>query len=229
MQNKIIVVDFGGTFVLPKYLDEANKFRSLIIKRSLPSKKEHAHSETLYKNNRAFVEQLTGVLASMDIAYTTNTKQTIRLKGESVQNQIATNLFQIGMYMTAKKFKTKMFHTELLKQLANARKKGYKLAIISGIRTDIISGVLTISKYPLQFDYILGQPPILGITNEEHNKALQKLGTVTYVIGDKMSDLEACTNTHAKTIFVTWGTPTGGEEEYANFTIKNAKDLEKIL
>ena len=149
------------------------------------------------------------------------------LTGEQVQNQISTNLFQIGMYMVAKKHGKKIIPEGLIEQLQQIQKRGYKLAIVSGVRTDIISGMLQIAGISVQFDYIYGQPPILGMENQEQDiKELEKIGTLEYVLGDKLSDLQRGAK---KSIFVTWGHPAGGEEEYADYTITKPKELEKII
>lgn len=228
-KEKIILVDFGGTLIKPEILDEANKMRSAILERGLPTREEHAHSETLYKNNREYVEKLTGITSDMILRYTTNTRQEITITGEELQNQISTNLFQIGMYIVAKKHGLNIYPQGFIEQLERIQKLGYKLAIASGVRTEIISGMLAITQTPIEFDYIFGQPPILGINNEEHVAQLQRRGDIIFIIGDKMSDLEPAKLVHAKTIFVTWGTPTGGEESVADHTITKAEQLERII
>lgn len=44
-----------------------------------------------------------------------------------------------------------------------------------------------------------------------------------------MADLEPATMVGAKSIFFKGGHPTGGEEEFANFTISDAKELRDII
>lgn len=227
--KKIIVIDFAGTLVKAKMIEEANKFRSKILQRSLPSKKEHAKSEKMYKVNREFVEKLTGLNKKMKIFYRENDNDFIVLKGEDYQNQISTDLFRIGMYGVAKKYKMKIFSDDFISVLKKLKKK-YKLAIVSGVRTDIVSGMLEISGLGWKFfDYIYAQPPILGVSNEENLKDLQKKGKISFLIGDKFSDLKPAKKLKCKSIFVKWGHATGGEEKFADFTVKSAKELVKIL
>ena len=48
-------------------------------------------------------------------------------------------------------------------------------------------------------------------------------------MGDKISDLERVEGTGAKSIFVKWGHPAGGEEEYADYSIENPDELGEII
>lgn len=227
MKEKIIVVDFAGTLVKAEVIEEANEIRAKILQKALPTKKEHAYPEQFYKVNREFVEKLTGLKTNAKIRYRKNDLGFMDLTGEEVQNQISTNLFQIGMYMAAKKHGKTIVPTGLIESLKRIQNKGYKLAIVSGVRTDIIAGMLQIAGVPIEFDYIYGQPPILGMENQEQDiKELKTKGTLEYVIGDKLSDLQRGAK---KSIFVTWGHPAGGEKEYADYTISKPKELEKII
>lgn len=228
--EKIILVDFAGTLIKKEIIEEANRFRSLVLERSLPSQKEHANSEKLYKVNREFVEELTGLGSTSSIKYRKNDLDFMTLTGENIQNQISTNLFQIGMYMSAKKYGVDIFPEGLVNELQRIQNSGYKLAIISGVRTDIISGMLNISGSELKFDYIYGQPPILGVKSQEKDvEDLMSKGKVEYSIGDKLSDLERGKESGFKSIFVKWGHPSGGEEEFADYSIEKAEELEKII
>jgi phosphoglycolate phosphatase-like HAD superfamily hydrolase len=225
----IVVVDFAGTLVKAEVIEEANKFRASILKRGLPTKGEHAIPESLYKVNREFVERLTGITKGMVISYRENDLDFISLSGEQCQNQIATNLFQIGMYLAAKKHGKDIVSEGLVRQLQRIRKLGYKLAIVSGVRQDIISGVLEIAKVPVKFDYIYGQPPVLGADEAKDMRLLRKHGSIKYVLGDKISDLERARSVGAKTIFVRWGHPAGGEEGFADYSINLPQELERIV
>lgn len=227
MKERIILVDFAGTLVKAEVIEEANEIRSKILQKALPTKEQHAEPEAFYKVNREFVEKLTGLKGNAKIRYRKNDLGFMDLTGEQIQNQISTNLFQIGMYMAAKKYGKKIIPEGLIEQLQRIQKLSYKLAIVSGVRTDIISGMLQIAGIPLKFDYIYGQPPILGLENQEADiKELQNKGILEYVLGDKLSDLQRGAK---KSIFVTWGHPAGGEGECADYTISNPKELEKII
>lgn len=229
MKNRIVVIDFAGTLVKAEIIEEANIFRANVLQKALPTKKQHANPEEFYKINREFVEKLTGLKANTKIKYRENDLDFIELDGEQVQNQISSNLFQIGMYMVAKKYEKNIIPDGLIEQLQRIKNLGYKLAIISGVRTDIISGMLQIANIPVEFDYIYGQPPVLGIEDQGQDmKELQKYGQIVYLLGDKMSDLERGTK-GTKIIFVKWGHPSGGEEKFADFSIEKAKDLEEII
>lgn len=230
MPKRIVAFDFAGTLIRAAIIEEANKFRAKILKRTLPKAVEHAHPETLYQTNRAFVELLTGITPSMRISYTTNTKEDIALSGTEIQNQIATTLFQLGMFMAAKKYRQEILPDGMLEQLQRMKALGYQLAIVSGVRTDIISGMLQIAELPFEFEYILGQPPILGVSTEELLRQLQaEHGRVHFFVGDKKSDLEAAKKIKAQAVFVTWGHASGGEEKVADYTIDEPKELEEVI
>ena len=157
MKERIILVDFAGTLIKAEILDEANEIRAKVLQKALPTKEQHANPEAFYKVNREFVEKLTGLKGKAKVRYRKNDLGFMTLTGEQVQNQISTNLFQIGMYIAAKKHGKKIIPEGLVAQLQRIQKIGYKLAIVSGVRTDIISGMLQIAGIPLKFDYIYGQ------------------------------------------------------------------------
>jgi len=58
---------------------------------------------------------------------------------------------------------------------------------------------------------------------------LRRQGDVVYALGDKMSDLEAGKKAGAKTIFVTWGHPSGGEGDFADHIIDHPSKLGDII
>lgn len=226
MEQKTAVFDFAGTLIRSEIIEEANEFRARILTRSLPSRKEHSYPDGLYKANNEFVERLTGLTKDMTIRYRKNDLDYIDIQGDAYQNQISTNLFQIGMYMVAKKYGVKIFQEGLISELTRIKTLGYRLIIISGVRTDIISGMLQIAKIPVKFDHIIGQPPILGVTNAQNFKAIKN---ASFVIGDKLSDLLPAKKNRCKTIFVTWGHAQGKENDFADYTIDEPKELKKII
>ena len=230
MTERIVLVDFAGTFVKAEMIEEANVFRANVLQKSLPTKEQHADPEFFYKVNREFVEKLIGLKSDAKIKYRENDLDFIELSGEDVQNQISTNLFQIGMYLVAKKYGKDIVPEGLIDQLQRIKDLGYKLAIVSGVRTDIISGMLEIAGIPFEFDFIYGQPPKLGVENQEADvEELKSRGSIEYSLGDKMSDLERGKINGCKSIFVKWGHPSGGEEEIADYTINHPKELEDII
>ena len=230
MPERIVLVDFAGTLVKAEMIEEANIFRADVLQKSLPTKEQHADPESFYKVNREFVERLIGLKSDAKVRYRENDLDFMELSGEDVQNQISTNLFQIGMYMVAKKYGKNIVPEGLIEQLQRVKDLGYKLAIVSGVRTDIISGMLQIAGIPFEFDYIYGQPPKLGVENQESDvEELKSKGLIEYSLGDKLSDLERGKIDGCKSIFVKWGHPSGGEEEIADYTINHPKELENII
>lgn len=230
MAEKIVVVDFAGTLIKAEMIEEANSLRTKILQKSLPTKEHHANPEALYKVNREFVEKLTGLPADAKIKYRENGLSFMDLTGKDVQNQISTTLFQIGMYMVAKKYGQIIVPSGFIEQLQRIKNSGYKLAIVSGVRTDIISGMLQIARIPVEFDYIYGQPPKLGAENQEADiKELQSKGKIAYILGDKLSDLERVKIKDCKSVFVQWGHSSGGEEEIADYTIAHPRELDGLI
>ena len=228
--DKIILVDFAGTLIKAEMIEEANVFRADVLKKSLPTKQQHGNPESFYKINREFVGKLVGLNSNSKVKYRKNDLGFMELSGEDVHNQISTNLFQLGMYMVAKKYGQQVFPEGLIEQLQRVKSSGYKLAIVSGVRTDIISGMLQIAKIPFEFDYIYGQPPKLGYENQERDvQELQSIGSIEYSLGDKLSDLERGKVEGCKSIFVKWGHPSGGEEDFADYIIGSAQELERII
>jgi phosphoglycolate phosphatase-like HAD superfamily hydrolase len=229
--EKIFAVDFAGTLIKPGVIEEANQFRAAFLERSLPTIDEHANPDELYKNNREFVEKLTGLKKDMTIRYQKNDGGFIFIPGDQYQNQISTNLFQIGMYAVANKHKLAIYPDGLIEQLERIRDLGFMLAIVSGVRTDIISGMLEITGLSLRFSFIYGQPPILGISNEENFRELAKNGKTEFLMGDKLSDLKPGPEVGAKTIFAKWGHPDDQEaaEAFADYTIARPEELEDII
>ncbi len=226
--TKIVVVDFAGTLVPLKHIHEANDFRSKILQTALPTDDMHAQNEKLYECNNEAVESVTGITKDMQIVQTDISLDEITLSGENIQTQIATNLFQIGMYVCAKKYGESFFTPHFIKTLQTIRERGYTLAIVSGIRTDIISGILEICGVS-DFTYIFGQPTILGVSNEDNYAELSQYGLITHIIGDKLSDIQAAKDIDCQSIFVTWGTPTGGEEDIATYTLTKPQELLDII
>ncbi|MEW5897526.1 MAG: HAD hydrolase-like protein [Nanoarchaeota archaeon] len=228
--ERIVLVDFAGTLVKAEMIEEANVFRANVLQKSLPTKEQHADPESFYKVNREFVEKLVGLKSDARVKYRENDLDFMELSGVDVQNQISTNLFQIGTYMVAKKYGKDIVPEGLIEQLQRVKDLGYKLAIVSGVRTDIISGMLQIAGIPFEFDYIYGQPPKLGVENQETDvEELKSKGKIEYSLGDKFSDLERGKIDGCKSIFVKWGHPSGGEEDFADYSINNPKELEDII
>ena len=230
MTERIILVDFAGTLIKAEMIEEANVFRASVLQKSLPTKEQHADPESFYKVNREFVEKLVGLKSDARVKYRKNDLDLMELSGMDVQNQISTNLFQIGMYLVAKKYGKDIVPGGLIEQLQRIKDLGYKLAVISGVRTDIISGMLQIAGIPFEFDYIYGQPPKLGVENQEADvEELKSKGSIEYSLGDKLSDLERGEINGCKSIFVKLGHPSGGEEKIADYTIIHPKELEEII
>ncbi len=227
--NGILLIDFAGTLIRNEMIQQANTLRANILQKAAPTTQEHAQEQTLYANNREALKQLTGLSNEEHIRYTTNEYQQLIINGEDVHNQIATTLFQLGMYIVANENKQDIYVSGMIGTLEELKKRGHILAISSGVRTDIISGVLAITGQTELFSHILGQPPRLGISNETHLRELQSKGKILYAIGDKYSDLEPAKKYGVETVYVTWGTPTGEEETIANHTVQQPEELLDIL
>lgn len=226
--TKIVLVDFGGTLILPEVIHDAQEFRAEILKRGLPSHQDHANPEKLYKANRDFLAELCGITPDMKFFYRQPDESHTELTADQMLNHISTNLFQVGMFMSAKAHGAKMFPEGMIDVLTKIKSRGYELGLVSGVRTDIIDGMLQIGGCDI-FDHVYAQPPTLGISNEQNTESLTEHGRVEYIIGDKYSDLEPAKAIGAKAIFATWGHASGGEEDIADFSINSASELLDII
>jgi len=225
--EKIIAIDFSGTLIRPEIAEKASKKRFQILQTEIPKNlKKMLADNKHYELNKEQISKLTNIKKDMKIKYNTNSKQQIELTGEQILTQIMTNLFQFAMYQVAKE--TDVFPKNLIKTLKKIKQKGYKLAIVSGIREDIISGMLNISNCNI-IDYIFGQNPILSYSNKELLNKLKEKGKIEFIIGDKLTDIEPAKELNTKSIFVKWGHPLGGEEKIADFTIEKPEELLEII
>jgi len=233
MKDKIIAVDFGGTLVLPFVPEEATIERFKMLGLPLPGEEEHKKmhaTKSHYNMLRDKFEKDQGIKDDMEFLYTENKGKQIKLSGKEVKTAMFTDLFRICMYKVANKHKLKIFDKDFTDSLKKLQTKGYKLAVVSGIRSDIITGVLNISGSDLKFDYVYGQDPILSYDdNDKQFRDLSKNGKIEFIIGDKSDDFKLAKELNAKSIFVTWGHPKGGEERIADYVISDGKELLKII
>jgi phosphoglycolate phosphatase-like HAD superfamily hydrolase len=233
MKDKIVVVDFGGTLIKASVLEEANKRRLALLGLSAPSDSVHKQqhgSKSHYDEVRSRIALVYGVSDAVSIRYVQNRGKEMTLSGKDVQTLIMTDLFRDCMYAVAKERGANVFQDGFVAALQKIQKNGFKLAIASGMRTDIISGVLAIAQCPVAFDFIAGHDPVLSRDDNAFlQKEIAKKGKIEYVIGDKASDLEPARQFKAKSVFVTWGHSTGGEEKLADFVVRSADELPTIV
>jgi phosphoglycolate phosphatase-like HAD superfamily hydrolase len=233
MTEKIIVVDYSGTLIKSFVAEEANLKRYEILGIEKPDSEIHKQlhaTKQHYDIIKEHIEKDMGITSNMKIRFMQNYGNDIELTGKDVQTMIMTDLFRDAMYIIANQYKEKIFADGILDILQELQHRGYKLAIVSGIRKDIITGMLAIAGCDVKFDFIHAQDPVLSHDNNDlMDKELSKHGKIEYIIGDKLSDLEPAKLVHAKSIFVTWGHPTGGEEDTADYTINKPEELLRII
>ncbi len=231
--DKIVAIDFSGTLVKSFLAEKANLKRYEILGLEKPSKEEHKKLHGTKKHYDIIKQQLTenyGLDSNAKIKYLQNYGNEIELSGDDVNTIIMTDLFRIGMYSVAREHSKEIYSDGILDVLKIIQERGYKLAIVSGIREDIITGIFSITDCPIKFDYIYGQDPVLSRgDNKMLNEELTKQGKIKFIIGDKMSDLEPAKQVEAKSIFVKWGHATGGEEEFADYSIDKPEELLEII
>ncbi|RJQ15677.1 HAD family hydrolase [Candidatus Woesearchaeota archaeon] len=233
MEQKIVVVDFSGTLIQPFVAEQANLKRYALLGISKPSQEEHKKlhgTKKHYDIIKQHVEKNFGISDAMQISFVQSYGREIVLSGKDVKTMMMTDLFRNCMYAVAREYGKKIFVTGMIASLQRIQKKGYKLAIVSGVRKDIITGMLAIVKCPLQFDYIYAQDPVLSRDdNQQLNNELAKKGKIAFLIGDKLDDLKPAKSLKAKSIFVTWGHPVGNETSFADYVVKTPKALEHII
>jgi phosphoglycolate phosphatase-like HAD superfamily hydrolase len=233
MMDKIVVIDFSGTLIKPFVVEQANLKRYEILGIPKPSEEEHKKlhgAKKHYEIIKQHISEKFGLSDSMEITFVQNYGEDIKLSGKDVKTIIMTDLFRDCMYLIAKENGQRIYANGILDSLKVIQNRGYKLAIVSGIRKDIITGMLAITKCPIKFDYIYGQDPVLSMDdNQQLTSKLAKKGKIEYIIGDKLDDLKPAEKLKAKSIFVKWGHPIGGEENFADYSITAPKDLLKII
>lgn len=233
MSKGIVIVDFSGTLVKPEVAEAANSKRFQLLNIPLPDKnehKEHHASKAHYTIIKDHINSMFGIEDDMNIGYVQNYGERISLTGKDVKTMMMTDLFRNSMYLVAKEQGLNVFSEGMIPALKKIREQGYQLAIVSGIRTDIITGMLAICTCPLSFDFVFGQDPVLSRDNNDQQMTeLSQLGKITHIIGDKLSDIEPAKKLDAISIFFRGGHPTGGEEEFADYSIDNPEELLKII
>ena len=233
MADKIIVVDFSGTLIKSFVAEQANLKRYELLGIQKPSEAEHKRLHGTKKHYDVIKQHIAdkfGISDDMLISFVQNYDGEVELSGKDVKTIIMTDLFRDCMYLVASENGKKIYADGILDSLKLVQSRGYKLAIVSGIRKDIITGLLAITKCPIKFDHIYGQDPVLSRDdNQQLNDELAKKGTIQYIIGDKLDDLRPAKKLKAKSIFVKWGHPTGGEEDFADYSIDTPDELKKII
>jgi phosphoglycolate phosphatase-like HAD superfamily hydrolase len=231
--ERMVVIDFSGTLIKPFVVEEANLKRYEILGIPKPSIEEHRRLHSTkehYDIIRNYIAESYGISDGMNIGFVQNHNGEIELSGRDVKTMIMTDLFRNAMYLVAKEHQKKIYADGILETLKLIQNRGFKLAIVSGIRKDIITGMLAITNCPVTFDYVYGQDPVLSKDNNELlDKELAKHGKIIYIIGDKLDDLKPAKKLGAKSIFVNWGHSSGSEKEFADYTVDKPKDLDKII
>jgi len=233
MADKIVVVDFSGTLTQTFLAEEANEKRCTILGLPMPDEPKHKEqhgTKSHYDILKNHIAEKYGLADNMKVSYVQNYGDEIELSGKDMKTVIMTELFKLTNFEIAAEKGSEIFAPGMITALKAIKAKGFKLAIVSGTRTDIISGLFGITNFPVSFDFILGQDPVLSL--DDSNKLLEELskhGDIAYIIGDKLSDLEPAKKYNAKSIFVKWGHPTGGEETFADYTVSNAEEIDKII
>ena len=211
--KRIIVFDFSGTMVHREIAEEAAKRRlkwlgkkvtTDYLRKALPKNKH-------YKLNKDLLSKYTGI------------------KDDKILTVLSTDLFKIHMFAVANEKKKKIFRSGILDALKKLKKDRYQIAVMSGVRSDIIYGMMKITKTDNLIDYICAQNPTLDYPNEKLLECIKGVGKIEYVIGDKMSDIQAAKRVGAKAIFLKGGHRTGGEEKKADFVIDSTKHIIEVI
>ncbi|MFW5746366.1 MAG: HAD family hydrolase [Nanoarchaeota archaeon] len=233
MSKGIIVVDFSGTLIKPEVAEQANLKRYARLGIPPPSAQEHKQqhgNKSHYDVIRDHIEDSYGLTDEMQLSYVQNRGDEISISGKDAKTMIMTDLFRDCMFLVAREQGRQIFTDGMLDTLAALREKGFQLAIASGIRTDIITGMLAIAGCTVRFDHVVGQDPVLSRDdNELLMKEIAKLEQISYVIGDKLSDLEPARALGATSIFLKGGHPTGGEEEFADHVVDEAREILELV
>jgi phosphoglycolate phosphatase-like HAD superfamily hydrolase len=211
--DRIIVFDFSGTVIKREVAEEASRRRlewlgktvsKEYLRKALPRDKH-------FKVNKKLLSKYTGI------------------KDEKMLTMFSTDLFKIHMLAVANEMRQKMFREGIIKVIKKLRKDGFKIGIMSGIRSDIIFNMLKITKTDDLIDYVCAQNPTLTYSNKQLLECIKNAGKIEYVIGDKLTDLVAAKQTGAKSIFLRGGHPLGGEEKKADFIVETPDKILEII
>ncbi|MFT4311096.1 MAG: HAD hydrolase-like protein [Candidatus Woesearchaeota archaeon] len=232
MKNKIIAIDFSGTLIKPDIAKKANitRFKQLGI--PFPNESEHNkmhQTKSHYEIIKEYVEKSFGVGDNMVISYKKPKDKTINLSGKEIKTMIMTDIFRNAMFEVALKQKQNIYSKNAIESIKKLKKKGYKIAIYTGIREDIISGIFNITKTNHLFDFIMAQDPILS--QDDNNlliNELSKKGQIKYLIGDKESDISPAKSVGAKAILLK-NKDFKENDDFADFTVENFNEIEKII
>jgi len=209
----IIVFDFSGTILHKDVAKEASNRRFSWLGKEVNQEwleKALATNEH-YDINKELISKYTGI------------------KDDKQLTTFMTDFFKYHVLGVVNELKEKSFQPSIVELIKELKNRDYKIAVVSGIRNDIITGVMKITGNEDLIDFVFGQPPELGISNEQNLENCKKEGEIKFVLGDKASDLEVAKKFGAKVIFVKWGHASGNEEEIADYTISEPKELLEII
>ena len=207
------------------------RFELLGLKKLSFEENKVAHStKSHYETVKEEVEEKFGIKDNFLVDYIQVKGEQITLTGKDLKTIIMTDLFRNSMFLVANELKREIFNEGALDFLSYAREKGYKIAIFSGVRSDIISAMLLISESGFKPDFILGQDPTLSFEdNSLLLKSLNEKYFVEFVIGDKKSDLEPGKEIGANTIFLKGNHSEGNEEDIADYVISSFVEAKNLL
>ncbi|MFB6294851.1 MAG: HAD family hydrolase [Candidatus Nanohaloarchaea archaeon] len=223
MTRPVCAVDFAGTLLDPAVIEAADAFRAEVLGREEVGDADYA-DDTHFAENRRRVADLTGVMADMTVTVREG-ERTRTLTGEQYQNTVSSDLFRTGVLRATRRRDGDVFVDGMPDALTAVQDAGYRLIIVSTARTDIISAVLQVAGCPATFDRIVGQSPELGGGKEELMREAAHHGSVRCVVGDSMPDIAAGHAVGARTVFVSWGHASGGEEDAADRTVAEPVEL----
>ena len=231
--DRIVALDFSGTIIKPEAAEKANLKRFKWLGIPEPSEKDHKEmhgGKSHYEILKERIGEVYGITDEMQLDHVPSFGEKMALPGKDAKTMIMTDLFRNASFEVAKEDGLSLYPEGMVEALRAIKEKGFKLAIFSGTRTDIITGMLEITGFPVKFDFIFGQDAVLSQDDKQAIiDELSRHGKIEYVIGDKMDDLLPAKEVEAKSIFVTWGHPVGGEEEAADFVVRKAIDLAEIV
>lgn len=205
-----ISFDWDGTIAKKEVAEEASirRCKTLDITMSQEKMRELQKNHAHYDINKEAIQKYTGI--------TDKRTQTI----------IMTNLFQLHYLGVVNEWKDKIFYEGMKNALAELKKKGHTLSIITTLRTDIIEPALEILGMRNIFGKIYGNTPDLIYTKEQlAEQALTDCKEVHYIIGDREEDMQAGRKVKAKTIFASWGHGELKDKQLADKVLKTPEDL----
>jgi phosphoglycolate phosphatase len=209
-----IIFDWDGTIAKPDVAREASMRRFKTLGGAIDEKwlREAQKNNDHYKLNKQLISKYTGITDDKELTV------------------IMTDIFKLHYLGVAHEMKNKVLYDGMFNVIKRLHAKGYKLAIASTLRSDLIKHSLKLLNMEMYFEKVYANTPDLKYSKKDVVEMAKKnLGGADYMIGDKEEDILAGKSVKAKTIYVTWGVTGEDFKSISNYTVKEPQEILDII